>query len=247
MKLTTIITLCLSLALVSTRRHKRRRYDPSYAMQRLQEVMAEPHDVPDNINCDQAMDELLLKLPAFGSMFYALLNGWYLGQWSDYSSCLADADDSQYILATVTGNYTGPMEFTRGGIGKFTDGFTTRMGLCFPKQCSQDEVAYYTNDLIKGYAEGVGWQNVVVDYHLASEYDDEKASETQPGTYIILAILLIAILLMLVGTCVEMSRCGDRKEVSDEADAQILYEAAKFRRLKQYDAILLQRKTPQAQ
>jgi hypothetical protein len=103
------------------------------------------------------MDELLLRLPAFGSMFYALLNGWYLGQWADYSSCLTDADDSQYILATVTGNYTGPMEFTRGGTGKFSDGFSTRMGLCFPKQCTPDEVSYYTSDLIKGYAEGVGW------------------------------------------------------------------------------------------
>jgi hypothetical protein len=44
---------------------------------------------------------------------------------------------------------------------------------------------------------------------------------------------------MVVGTCVEMSGCGDKKEISSDQDAQILYEAAKFRRLKQYDAILL--------
>jgi len=77
-------------------------------------------------------------------MFYALLNGWYLGQWADYSSCISDATDSQYILATVKGDYSGPFQFTRGGIGKFSDGFKTRMGLCFPKQCTADEVSYYT-------------------------------------------------------------------------------------------------------
>jgi hypothetical protein len=74
---------------------------------------------------------------------------------------------------------------------------------------------------------------------MASEYDEEKASQTQPGLYAFLGILLIAMILMAVGTCVEMSGCGDKKEISSDQDAQILYEAAKFRRLKQYDAILL--------
>ena len=111
---------------------------------------------------------MLLQLPSFGSLFYALLNGWYLGQWADYSSCLADATDSQYVLATVSGDYKGPFQFVRGGEGKYTNGFTTRMGLCFPKQCTQDEVSYFTSDLIKGYAEGAGWTNVEVSYHMAS-------------------------------------------------------------------------------
>ena len=71
-------------------------------------------------------------------------------------------------MATVSGNYTGPYHFTRGGVGKFTDGLSTRMGLCFPKECSASDVKYYTHDLIKGYAEGVGWTNVAVDYHMAS-------------------------------------------------------------------------------
>jgi len=56
------------------------------------------------LNCDQAIDQLLLKLPDVSSLFYALVNGWYLGQWADYSSCLTDAANSQYILATVKGN-----------------------------------------------------------------------------------------------------------------------------------------------
>lgn len=117
-------------------RRKLRRFNSEYAMAELQKVWHESkptQDVVDSLNCDQAMDELLLRLPDFGSLFYALVNGWYIGQWADYSSCLADASDSQYVLATVRGNYTGGIEFTRGGIGKFTEGFGTRMGLCFPK------------------------------------------------------------------------------------------------------------------
>lgn len=31
------------------------------------------------------------------------------------------------------------------------------MGLCFPKQCKEEEVRDFTEDLIKGYAEGIGW------------------------------------------------------------------------------------------
>lgn len=105
-------------------------------MDAIQEDVLADEPLPENLNCDQAIDELLLKLPSFGSLFYALLNGWYLGQWADYSSCLADATDSQYVLATVNGNYSGNYQFTRGGIGRFTDGLSTRMGLCFPKQCT---------------------------------------------------------------------------------------------------------------
>ena len=104
--------------------------------------------ITEGLNCDQAIDEHLLRLPDIGSIFYALVNGWYLGEWADYSSCLADAKDAQYVMATVTGNYKGTVDFTRGGVGKYTNGFSTRMGLCFPKQCTIDEVRYFTENLI---------------------------------------------------------------------------------------------------
>jgi hypothetical protein len=118
------------------KRTKRRRFDADYAWSQLAAALKEdapPTPVPDTLNCDQAIDELLLRLPEFGSIFYALVNGWYLGQWADYSSCLGDATDSQYVLATVNGDYGGPFEFSRGGFGKYTGGFATHMGLCFPK------------------------------------------------------------------------------------------------------------------
>jgi len=174
----TLLVVLLGASLVQSKRMKRRRFDLDAALQTLSEIPLTNDDnnpVTDDMNCDQAIDMLLLNIPSFGSIFYALLNGWYLGQWADYSSCLADATDSQYILATVSGNYSGPFQFTRGGVGKFTDGFTTRMGLCFPKQCKSEEVRDFTESLIKGYAEGVGWTNISVDYHLASQSDAENA------------------------------------------------------------------------
>jgi len=155
-----------------TRKGKRKRFDWDHAVNTFQSQLLAPAPIPDNLNCDQAIDELLLQLPAFGSLFYMIVNGWYIGQWADYSSCLKDASDSQYILATVSGDYTGPQPFTRGGQGKFTDGLTTRMGLCFPKQCTKQEVRYFTSELIEGYAKGAGWENVQIDYHMASQFND---------------------------------------------------------------------------
>lgn len=60
------------------------------------------------------------------------------------------------------------------------------------------------------------------------------------------AILVIAGGLVGAGTVVELSRFGDQEEISSPADAEALFEAAKFRRLAQYDSILLQRKSPSA-
>ena len=175
-------TLLLLTLILTVESRRRRTYDKDHVMQELAAAWAEPPPHPpgpspepfdDSLNCDQAMDALLLRLPEFGSFFYMLVNGWYLGQWADYSSCLSDATDSQYVLATVNGQYEGPFEFSRGGQGKYTNGFSTRMGLCFPKQCTEQEVRGYTEELIRGYAEGIGWTGVTVDYHRASLHASE--------------------------------------------------------------------------
>jgi len=47
-----------------------------------------------------------------------------------------------------------------------------------------------------------------------------------------------------VATLIELTGCGDRPELRDDVNAELLYEAAKFRRLAQYESVLLQRKTP---
>jgi len=60
-------------------------------------------------------------------------------------------------------------------------------------------------------------------------------------------ILFGAGALMLIGTVVEMSTYGDKEDLNGKENSQALYEASKFRRLKQYEAVLLQRKTERAQ
>ena len=67
----------------------------------------------EDMSCDEAKKFLTTNLN-IGSIFYILLNGWYLGQWGDYSSCLADATYGQYVLVTMNGKYQGGADFTRG-------------------------------------------------------------------------------------------------------------------------------------
>ena len=62
-------------------RKKRRRFDLNHAMDELKAVWTDnaASPVSESLNCDHAIDELLLRLPDMGSLFYALVNGWYLG------------------------------------------------------------------------------------------------------------------------------------------------------------------------
>jgi hypothetical protein len=46
----------------------------------------------------------------------------------------------------------------------------------------------------------------------------------------------------MIGICVEQSSCGDKDDLKDQNE--FLYEASKFRRLNQYESVLLQRKKP---
>ena len=113
------------------------------------------------------------------------------------------------------------------------------MGLCFPKQCTSEEVSYFTSELIKGYAEGIGWENVSIDYHLASQYDDKQIEENKAGIGAFGVMMMITCGLVGVGTIIELSSIGNRDEYKTEDMLQPLYEASKFRRLQQYDSVLL--------
>ena len=59
------------------------------------------------------------------------------------------------------------------------------------------------------------------------------------GFMIFLAIILNASLLAFVGTCVSITKYQDRYEVKGEEDADALHEASKFRRLEQFDAVMV--------
>jgi len=92
-----------------------------------------------NISCDEAIDNLLLDLPNMGSIFYAIINGKYLGVWGDYTSCKLDATNGTYVLVTVDGKYIGPGPFTRGGAGYKTP-LSSRVGMCVPQQCTEQDM-----------------------------------------------------------------------------------------------------------
>jgi hypothetical protein len=51
------------------------------------------------------------------------------------------------------------------------------------------------------------------------------------GTSLLGAFLGVVFVLAVVGTCIEITGCGDKPEVNSGPDAEALFEAAKFRRL----------------
>jgi hypothetical protein len=74
-----------------------------------------------------------------------------------------------------------------------------------------------------------------------------QTDKTQTGTIVFGCILVTALALVAVGTFIEMTSVGDTDEVKRADNKEALYEAAKFRRMAQYDAVLLQRKEGWAQ
>ena len=81
----------------------------------------------------------------FGSIFYILMNGWYLGGWGDYGSCLMDVYYGSYVMVTIDGDYDMKNQavFTRGAMGKYRK-FSTGIGLCVPYQCQEDDLVGMT-------------------------------------------------------------------------------------------------------
>jgi len=108
------------------------------------------------------------------------------------------------------------------------------------------EVEGYTSELITGYAEGIGWTNVKLQYHPASQHDALQTEKTSTGIVVLAGIMGLVLIAVMVGSCIEASTFGDREEVSNAVDADALHQAAQFRRLEQYDAVLLQRKSDRA-
>jgi len=77
------------------------------------------------------------------------------------------------------------------------------MGLCFPKQCSIPEIKDIMDELIIGFAQGVGWTNVSVDYDDSSKYADDSKSEMKAGAIIFGLIMAVAICLLVIGCTFE--------------------------------------------
>jgi len=99
----------------------------------------------NKMDCQQAISRLIKDLPDKGSIFYVLENGIFLNQWEDWESCLLSANQAQFVRVEMKGNYTGQAQFTRGGVGKFHN-FSTFMGICIPRQCTQQDLVEYATD-----------------------------------------------------------------------------------------------------
>jgi hypothetical protein len=199
-----------------------------------------------NMTCQDAIDNLYVNATNFdfGSIFYILLNGWYLGAWGDYGSCLADATYGQYVLVTIDGNYDTEhlALFTRGSIGKYKR-FSTNVGLCMPYQCQELDMAEMSPKFVS-MAENANWTDVTVSYRFSSR-DDVKihASGTGLGIQIITIFVLTLMGLGVAGTIVELTHIGDQPNL----DYSRLAPASKFVSIKQYEPILIQRKKAWAQ
>jgi len=59
------------------------------------------------------------------------------------------------------------------------------------------------------------------------------------GTYGLLGVLALGFSLMFVGTMHELTTIGDLSKLKGKEMDDVVYEAAKFRRLSQYECILL--------
>lgn len=84
--------------------------------------------------------------------------------------------------------------------------------------------------------------DVSVTYHDASNYDQESNAQITPGAMILAIILITMGGIGVIGLIVEQSKYGDNKELISSDMEEALYEASQFRRLEQYDHVLLQRK-----
>ena len=88
----------------------------------------------------------------------------------------------------------------------------------------------------------MGWEDVNVSYVAASNNNDEESKITA-GAVITLVLILLGLLISGTAMFIELSTIGDKEQLKEPEKSELLYEASKFRRLTQYDCILLQRKS----
>jgi hypothetical protein len=162
----------------------------------------------ESMTCDQAISVLYGNIGTnltMGSIFYSLLNGYYLGSWGDYGSCLSDATYGQYIMVTIDGDYSpkNPI-FTRGAFGKYSN-FSSRIGLCMPQQCNMEDMRKMDQYYL-WMAGNASWENVTVSYRFSSREDAAKAAlPMSAGMSIVLAFIIIMMVLGIAGTCIELN------------------------------------------
>jgi len=94
------------------------------------------------------------------------------------------------------------------------------------------------NNHFTSMAQNVNWTDVSVQYTFSSRDNQAKASTLSTGALITLLVFGLMIFLGVVGTIIELSKAGDIPDLNYKK----LEPEAKFRSVKDYEPILLQRK-----
>jgi hypothetical protein len=167
----------------------------------------------------------MIMNPSSSAIFYLIVNGWYLGQLGDYSSCEVFTLNGSYMLADIAGDYSDiDYTFTRGTLGKYFD-FRTQMGLCVPRQCTTDEIYDVFAPLLTQFAENALWKEPTVTINPSMKYNEETAAHMTTGRMVAFSIIAILFLLVLVATVIELTSIGD----DPDFDKQVLSQLSKFK------------------
>lgn len=117
------------------------------------------------------------------------------------------------------------------------------MGLCVPKQCSIADITKNIEPLLVRYAAEAHWENPTVTYEASWEYVNETSRAfDSTGKIVGVSIFGVLLLMVAIGSCVEISSIGN----DPEFDKEVLKELNKFKSTDQYETVIMQQKLPWA-
>ena len=201
-----------------------------------------------SLSCEEALSQVFLDLgdddKSGGTLSFVILNALYPGMWSDYGSCMTDATNGTYVLAKVTGNFTGDENaYTRGYTSKFQKKMASAIGICVPQGCNHGDMDFLSPKILV-QTDRLGWKNVSIEYFMASNFTSQVLPSQIPDNMMnLLIIILVAFVgLGIAGTVIELTKIGDIPSLNYET----LNTVSTFKSSYSYDAVLLQRKKPWA-
>lgn len=97
--------------------------------------------------------------------------------------------------------------------------------------------------LLLRYASEANWENPSVEYVASWQYEHDTARSFDTGKIVGISIFGFCLLVVSIGSCVELSSIGD----DPEFDKEVLQELNRFKSTDQYEAVIMQQKLPWAQ
>ena len=116
------------------------------------------------------------------------------------------------------------------------------MGLCIPKQCTVENVKQSIEPLLMRYATEAHWNVKSINYETSWHYEHYHARSFDTAKIIGVSVAGLLILIVLIGSCIELSSCGN----DPDFDKEVLEELNRFKSTDQYEAVIMQQKLPWA-